>query len=112
MLLLVMVITASLVLTVFHYWKRFCDDQFVVEEWRLFLRWIATGLLLPFVSWFLFNTGLLGAPIWPTITPISAGAGIWWKSFYAPLNCGWFLISSYWAGVTFLWLLWRIGERT
>ena len=111
MLLLVIIITASFVLTVFHYWKRFCDDQFVVEEWRLFLRWTATGLLLPFVCWLLFNTGVMGAPIWPTITPVSAGTAVWWKSLYGPLSYGLFFISSYWAGVTFVWLLWRIGER-
>lgn len=111
MLLLVIIIAAGFVLTVFHYWKRFCDDRFSVEEWRLFLRWIATGLVFPLVCWAIFNTGFIGPPIWPSVTPVAAGVGLWWKSFSPPLNYGWFLISSYWAGVSLMWLLCRIGER-
>jgi len=110
-LFFIIIAAAGFVLTAFHYWKRFCDDEFSVEEWRLFLRWIATGLAFPFVCWFLFNTGLIGAPVWPNVASVSAGASAWWKSFYTPLTYGWFLISSYWVGVTFVWLLWRVGER-
>jgi hypothetical protein len=110
-LFFVIIVAASFVLTAFHYWKRFCDDEFSAEEWWLFLRWIGTGLLFPFVCWFLFNTGIIGAPVWPNVAPLSAGVGVWWKSFYGPLSCGWFFISSYWAGVTFVWLLWRVGEH-
>src|ERR1051325_2023 len=106
-LIIVIVVAACFVMTAFHYWRRFCDETFTIEELRLFLRWSGTGLLLPLACWFFFNMGIVGPPVWPSIAPVSAGAAGWWNSFHQPLAAGWFLISSYWAGVTFIWLLCR-----
>lgn len=111
-LLITTIIAGSFIMTAFHYWKRLCDDELAEDEWRLFIRWLWTGTAVPFVLWLLFNTGLLGPPVWPFITPMSAGVGAWWKSFDNAASVGLFFISSYWAGVTFAWLLWRVFERT
>jgi hypothetical protein len=111
LLLFTTIVTGSFVMAAFHYWRRLCDEELTVEEWRLFLRWSCTGIAIPFVLWLTFNTGLLGAPVWPYVAPISAGVAAWWKSFAHAASAGLFFISSYWAGVTFAWLLWRVSQR-
>jgi hypothetical protein len=95
-----------------HCWKRLDDDaRLSVEEWRLFLRWLCTGYVTPLLLWVIFNLGIFRAPIWPTVTPISAGLAAWWKSFDNFSFVSIFLISSYWTGVTFAWLLVRMFTR-
>jgi hypothetical protein len=95
-----------------HCWKRLEDDaRLSVDEWRLFLRWLWTGCITPLVLWIVFNLGFFTAPIWPNVTPITAGWAAWWKSFDAFSFISAFLISSYWSGVTFAWLLCRVFAR-
>jgi hypothetical protein len=98
------------VLPAFHYWRRLNAeaDAFTLEEWELFRRWVWTGTLVPFALWLFFNTGFITAPVWPTVAPLNAGLTAWCKSFEHPALAGAFLISSYWAGITFAWLLWRV----
>jgi len=110
-LLVVIIIAGIFVSTAFHYWKRFCQDESPMAELTLFLRWFLTGVVVPIALWFVFNTGFLGGPVWPTVAPMSAGASVWWSSFQRSWLAAVFLVSSYWSGVTFLWLLWRIFER-
>jgi len=111
-LLITMILAGSFIMAAFHYWKRLGDDEWTEDEWRLFLRWVWTGAAVPFALWLVLNTGLPGPPVWPSITPMSAGVGAWWKSFDDAAAAGLFFISSYWAGVTFVWLLGRVFERT
>jgi hypothetical protein len=113
MLFLATMLAGSFVLVAFHYWKRLADhDQLNAEEWHLFVRWISAGLLVPAFLWIAYNFGFLGPPVWPTVAPISAGWGAWWGSFSGPAAAGIFFISSYWAGITFVWLLGRLYART
>ena len=102
---------ALFVLPAFHYWRRLGDGVLPLEEWWLFRRWVWTGLLVPLVLWVFGNTGLLLPPVWPTVVPMSAGLGKWEKSCGDLLIGSAFLISSYWAGITFLWLLGRAFAR-
>ena len=95
-----------------HCWKRLDGNAILsVEEWRLFLRWVWMGWVTPLVLWIVFNLGLVIPPVWPTLTPIAAGWAAWWKSFDTFSLISIFLISSYWTGVTFAWLLWRVFAR-
>lgn len=95
-----------------HCWKRLDDAaRLTAEERRNFLRWLGTGCVTPLVLWIIFNLGLFMAPVWPTVTPITAGWAAWWKSFDTFSFVSAFLISSYWAGVTFAWLLCRVFAR-
>src|SRR5436853_7691685 len=96
------------VLPAFHYWRRLGDGIVTVEEWRLFLRWVITGIFVPFLVWVFFNTGFITAPVWPTVAPVSAGIGAWRSSFETLASGAAFLISSYWAGITSAWLLCRV----
>src|SRR3954463_4927529 len=84
------------VLPAFYYWKRLGGDELTVEEWRLFRRWGITGNLVPFALWIFFNIGLITPPVWPTVAPMSAGLGAWWKSFDAAASGSAFFITSYW----------------
>ena len=111
-LLTSMILAGGLIMITGHYWKRLCGDEWVEEEWRLVNRWLWTGIVVPLILWLLFNTGLAGPPIWPLIKPISAGVGAWWHSFDNAAAAGLFFISSFWSGVSFAWLLWRLFERT
>src|SRR5688500_15270486 len=95
-----------LVFMSFHCWKRLEDaSRMSQEEWRLFLRWLLTGCITPLLLWFVFNLGLFTVPIWPNVTPITAGWKAWWDSFGSFSSISAFLITSYWTGVTFAWLL-------
>src|SRR5688500_2521577 len=110
MLLLAATLTACFVAIAFHYWRRLGnDEQWTVEEFRLFVRWTATGLLVPILLWLTFNVGLVGNPVWPAVQPITAGLAPWWRSFHLPAAAGVFFISSYWSGITFLWLLTQLA---
>lgn len=102
------VIGAIFVLPAFHYWRRLAGNEFPEEEWRLLLRWLITGTFIPFALWFFFNSGLMVPPVWPTVAPLNAGVALWWKSFENLAGGAAFLISSYWAGITFAWLLARV----
>src|SRR5688572_22616298 len=107
------IIAVFFVMMVFHYWKRLLDvDELIGEEWKEFLRWLCTGLIVPFVLWVLFNMGWIGDPAWAYVSPISSGFGLWWNSFRLPAGAGLFFISSYWAGISFVQLVWRAGRLT
>ncbi len=99
---------ALFILPAFHYWRRLGEDGLTVEEWRLFRRWVCTGTLVPFALWVFCNTGFLMPPVWPTVVPISAGLAKWENSCDELVIGSAFVILSYWAGITFAWLLVRV----
>jgi hypothetical protein len=104
------IITVSFVMVVFHYWKQFCGEEFTVEEWNFFRRWLFTGVVIPAAIWLAFNTGFLGGPVWPYVTPISSSVTGWWRSFRSPMSFALIWISSYWAGISLIWLLCRARQ--
>jgi hypothetical protein len=91
------------------YWRRAGDEdaEWRTDEWRLFRRWLLTGCVAPLLLWIFFNLGIVGPPVWPAVAPVSAGWAPWWKSFDEFAFASAFLISSYWTGITFAWLLCR-----
>ncbi len=103
---------AGFLMTAFAFWKRFAGGEWAGPEGRLFLRWVITGAIGPCLVWFLLNTGWIGPPVWPLVTPLSAGLGAWWASFIDPLTAGIFLITSSWGGLTAFWLLARGYDQT
>ena len=107
------IIALSFVMLVFHYWRRVIDvDELIGEEWKDFLKWLGTGLIVPLVLWILFNTGWLGDPAWAYVRPVSNGGNVWWDSFRLAAGAGLFFISSYWGGISALQLLWRCWKLT
>ena len=106
------IIASSFAMMAFHFWKRLCGvAELVGEEWRFFLRWLVCGVVVPLLLWILFNTDLTGGPLWPYVASTSVSLKTWWRTFRAPAAVGLILISSYWAGITFVWLLFRLWER-
>lgn len=106
------IIGSSFVMTAFHYWKRLCGDELVGEERRRFVRWVITGAAIPFLVWVILNSGAASGPLWPYVAPMSAGLNVWWNSFRTPASVAFIFIASYWSGVTALWLLVGVWERT
>ena len=112
LLFIAITVAAIFLLTAFAFWKRLNHEDLSGPEAQLFLRWTGTGALLPCAVWFLLNTGWIGPPVWPLVTPFSAGLGAWWGSFINPLAAAIFLITSYWCGITSVWLLWRSYQES
>lgn len=107
------IIALCFVMVVFHYWRRLLGvEELVGEEWRDFLRWLGMGLATPVLLWIVFNVGWFGGPVWPYVRPVSMGLGKWWDSFRLMAGGGLFFVSSYWAGVSLLQLLWRAKDLT
>lgn len=103
---------AGLVMVAFLSWGRLEGGRMSAGERRLFRRWTVTGVAVPCLLWFLLNSGLIGTPVWPLVTPWSSGFGAWWKSAAVPLGAGVLFIATYWCGITAVWLLGRAGQRT
>jgi tetratricopeptide (TPR) repeat protein len=112
MLLLAAMLAGCFVFVAFHYWRQLGSNEALnLDDSRLFVRWTITGLIFPTLLWLAFNVGWPGVPVWPTVQPIRAGFLPWWNSFVQPAAAGTFYISSYWAGITFLWLLTELAAR-
>ena len=104
-------VAGCFVMTAFHFWRRFCDEQFTVGEWQLFRQWVGKGIFLPLALWLLANTGLGLPPVLPIVPPLAAGFGAWFKALGDVAAMSAVIISSFWCGVTLLWLFARIGGR-
>jgi TolA-binding protein len=77
------------------------------QNLRLLWPWLIKGLILPSVLWMLLNVGLswdLHA-FMPQVQ-VAKFRGTNWLSAYCQVSAaGLFAISSYWAGLTFVWVL-------
>jgi tetratricopeptide (TPR) repeat protein len=92
-----------------HYWQRLGADGKWSDEQRLdFLRWLWLGAIIPIALWAIFNLGLLGQPVWPSVQPLSAGLKAWHQSFNLFSFTSTLIIISYWAGISFMWLFCRV----
>lgn len=100
-----------LILIAWTYWRRVGAGREDETGGRKgFVRWAALGAGVPVGLWLLFNLGLLGPPVWPAVAPISAGWNTWYRSFDTFAFSSTLIIVSFWAGVTFPWLLVRVGR--
>lgn len=91
------------------YWRRLGAGGVWSDDERVyFLRWVWLGAIIPIALWAVFNLGLLGQPVWPSVQPLSAGLKVWHQSFNLFSFTSTLIIISYWAGISFLWLLWRV----
>lgn len=110
MALLPAILIASLpVLIARGYWRRLgAGGEWSDDERVYFLRWVWLGAIIPIALWTLFNLGLFGPPVWPSVQPLSAGLKVWHQSFNLVSFTSTLIIISYWAGISFLWLLCRV----
>ncbi len=108
-LLPAILIAALPVLIARLYWRRLgAGGEWSDEERVFFLRWVWLGAIIPVALWAVFNLGILGQPVWPSVQPLSAGLKAWHASFNLFSFTSTLIIISYWAGISFLWLLCRV----
>ena len=108
-LLPAILIAALPVLIARLYWRRLgAGGEWSDDERVYFLRWVWLGAIIPIALWALFNLGLFGPPVWPSVQPLSAGLKAWHQSFNLVSFTSTLIIISYWAGISFLWLLCRV----
>ena len=108
-LLPAILIAALPVLIARLYWRRLgAGGEWSDDEHIYFLRWVWLGAIIPIALWALFNLGLFGPPVWPSVQPLSAGLKAWHQSFNLVSFTSTLIIISYWAGISFLWLLCRV----
>jgi hypothetical protein len=107
------------------FWLALVDAGFVASVWvvvppltrerertatfRWLLAWSIKGLLVPFLLWAALNVGL-SYELQPFMPQIQAArnAGRPWFPIYLEVLCkGLFVLSSYWAALTFAWALYQ-----
>lgn len=94
------------------YWRRLgAGGDWTDAERVYFLRWLWLGAIIPIVLWAVFNLGLLGQPVWPSVQPLSTGLKAWHKSFNLFSFTSTLVIISYWAGISFTWLFCRVFKE-
>ena len=104
-------IAAILILGAFALLCRFYWNQVFEAEGaparRRFLIWAIKGLLVPAVLWWVINCGLLpGLPgFLPAVVESRSRGGPWVGILLRSLGPVLLLVSSFWAAVTFAWLL-------
>ena len=105
------VLLGSFVAVVHQYWEKLTGNE-DPEVRRWFRLWTSKGLGGAVFLWVFFNSGIL--PGLPPLMPQVAAA----KGFGARLSAllevtgaGLFLIGSYWAAVTFAWLIAALSTR-
>lgn len=110
-LLVAIFIGALLVMLAQHYWISVTEGRLAsARDEFAFRRWLWRGAVAPAALWLFFNLGLLGEPVWPAVQPLSAGLKTWHQSFNRFSFLSTLVIASFWAGITFLWLLWKVGR--
>ena len=108
-LLPALLIAALPVLIARRYWRRLGAGGVWSDDERIcFLRWVWLGAIIPIALWAVFNLGIFGPPAWPGVQPLSAGLKVWHQSFSLFSFTSMLIIISYWAGISFLWLLCRV----
>jgi hypothetical protein len=97
---------ACLVGGALFYWQRLFLHDNVPESRRWFKHWAIRGLGLPVLLWIIFNLG--GSPVLPPlVTQVILGqvGGGWLGRMVALTVPALVIISSYWAGLTCIWLV-------
>src|SRR2546425_7077142 len=88
------------------YWNQISEAEGAPAR-RRFLIWAVKGLLVPILLWLVVNCGLLqGLPgFLPAVVENRSRGGPWVGILFRSLSPILFLVSSFWAAVTFAWLL-------
>jgi len=104
-------VAASLILAGFlwlalRYWDRHDWDGRGFRR-RSFALWIGKGLVVPLAAWMLLNFGISQRypPLLAHICVAKESGGHWLLAWFHLLLPAVFVVSSYWAGVTFVWLI-------
>ncbi len=102
-------------LTAYYWWQLFEEDAVYHKRWLL--AWMGKGVLLPVVAWVALNAG--AHPVIPPLYPMKLPAVTGWFGMFvfevryvsAQTAPALFVISSYWAALTFGWWVWAASSR-
>ena len=112
-LVLVSIPLALLVLAVRQYWNRLFMEKGGADAAAL-LPWLGRGLVLPLLGWIGLNLGLSSAipPLIPEIALAKSAGKSWLPLAFELTVPGALIIGSYWAAISFAYLLTEIAIRT
>ncbi|MCX6904209.1 MAG: tetratricopeptide repeat protein [Verrucomicrobia bacterium] len=90
---------------VLFYWQHFPEEN-PVRARRWLVDWMEKGLVAPALGWMILNVGLPWAfpPLMPQVEAAKAAGRAWLPVFLRVTAAGWWVIGSYWAGLTLAWL--------
>lgn len=96
----------------FHFWNRFAEEEENPQIRRWLVSWACKGMSFPVAVWFLMNIGVSSrySPVIPEIADAQM-AGKWFGVFMDWMGLGLFIISSWWAAMTLIWLVATIFRR-
>src|SRR5215467_15488775 len=104
--LIAALILAGFLWLTLRFWERHhLDDKGFGR--RPFLFWFGKGLFLPLLAWMFLNFGLSQRypPLLSHIGAAKQNGGQWLSAWFHLLLPAVFVLSSYWAGATFAWLI-------
>src|SRR5260221_12249231 len=89
---------------------RFWDRHDVEESFfnrRQFIIWSFKGMIIPLLVWMVLNAGISTRfpPVLASIEAAKTHGGRWVAAWLALVPPALFILSSYWAAATFLWLV-------
>src|SRR5262249_15564390 len=105
------VLLASFLAIVYQYWEKLTGNE-DPEARRWFRLWASKGIGGAAFLWLFFNSG-----IWPGLPPLmpqvatAKGYAARLSAFLDVAGVGLFLIGSYWAAITFAWLVATVATR-
>src|SRR5438045_353009 len=105
--LIAILILAAFVRITLRFWDRHDLDDSRFNR-RQFLLWLAKGLVQPVIVWMLANAAI-SSRYPPLLSHVGlaakAGGAKWLSAWLALVLPTVFVVSSYWAAATFLWLV-------
>jgi hypothetical protein len=110
-LFFMLIVVTGAALLAYYYWREDGEQRRDENATRLFLIWVAKGLLIPLLLWTFFNSGWAIDALFPKISQAKA-AGKWWR-WFAPATAGFlFYASCWWSAITLAWIAARVCLRT
>ncbi len=101
---------ASLLAGAFHYNEQLALKEDLAGRRRWFKNWAIRGLGVPLLLWFVFNLG--STPVLPAMFPTGKAGATWFGRMLILSPPAVMIISSYWAALTFGWLLFGFAAQT
>ena len=111
-LVISIIMVAGFVIGVFFFLERMAPVENSPEVRRWLLLWTLKGIATPAFLWMFFNLGLFERV--PSLVMEVDMAHGWQRAvaFDSVAATGLFVIGTYWVGLTFVWLLGTLRERT
>jgi hypothetical protein len=100
-------LVAAFVVAAFHYWQRLVPEDDLPRARRWLAVWTFKGVVAPALVWTFLNSGVSARlpPLLPQVEFAKTAGGNWLGALADVAGFGLLLIGSYWAALTFAWLV-------